>query len=73
MMVGVIGAQSFGLGDGQQAVVGTDERQRMPQEMEMKVALQETSWYNTDKSNKLNNLYKTGTQDTQGYSGRDEC
>ena len=28
MTVGVIGAQSFGLGDGQQAVVGTDEHQQ---------------------------------------------
>ena len=27
-MVGVIGAQTFGLSDGEQVVVGTDERQR---------------------------------------------
>ena len=28
MMVGVVGVQAFGLGDGKQAVIGTDELQR---------------------------------------------
>ena len=28
MMVWIVGQQPFGLGDGEQAIIGTDERQR---------------------------------------------